>query len=155
MSYLLLSINPIKLIFTRYFRAASSNDKIRCNEENKNRASLSTRKKKLSTRGGRNFSLEFTFFDSVKLPKTRGPWKKRESAAAGWLSNFFPKTHVPQSKTLLCSKPMSVVSCVSNTKTTSFAQEPRKKKHSVTRILLLIFSLSKLARDKRKRIDPL
>lgn len=154
MSNLLLSINSIKLIFTWYFRAASSNDKICCNEENKRRASLSTRKKKLSTRSGRNFSLEFTFFDSVKLPKTRSPWKKRESAAAGWLSNFFLKTHVPQSKTLLNSKPMSVVSCVSNAKT-SFAQEPRKKKHSVTRILSLIFSLSKLARDKRKRVDPL
>lgn len=29
------------------------------------------------------------------------------------------------------------------------------KRHSVARILLLIFSLSKLARDERKRIDPL
>lgn len=130
MPYLPLSITRFfrtKRIFTWYFRVVSSNDKTCCNEENENRASLSARKKKLSTRGERNFSLEFTFSDSVKLPKTRGPWKKRESAAAGWLSNFFPKTHVPQSKTLLYSKPMSVVSCVSKAKTTSFAQEPRKK----------------------------
>lgn len=102
--------------------------------------SSSTRRKKMSTRGERNFSLEFIFFDSVKLPKAQGTWKKRESAAAGWLSNFFPKTHVPQSKTLLYWKPMSVVSCVSNAKTTSFAQEPRKKAQCSENSVVDLFS---------------